>query len=196
VLPSSSLFRSDTQARLLGLLLLNPDRPWTAAELVRRLAATPVTVHRELHRALEEGIITREGIGRTFLYRAATDSPLYEPLVQLLERTVGVEAELRRVLNDVPGVDSAFIHGSSVGGAGVKPTSDVDVLVIGTADPHTLRRRLRQVEHQIGREIDVTAYTPEEFAELARHGNSFAQRIIRGPVLALVGSPADLPDGA
>jgi predicted nucleotidyltransferase len=148
-----------------------------------------------LHRALEEGVITREGIGRTFLYRAATDSPLHEPLVQILERTVGVEVELRRILNDVPGVDSAFIHGSYVGGTGIKPTSDVDVLVIGTADPHTLRRRLRQVEHQIGREIDVTAYTPEEFAELARHGNSFAQQIIRGPVQALVGSPADLPDG-
>ena len=138
-------------------------------------------------------MITREGVGRTFLYRAATDSPLHEPLVQILERTIGLEAELRRVLNDVAGVDSAFIHGSYGSDTSVKPTSDVDVLVIGTADPHTLRRRLRQVEHKLGREIDVTAYTSKEFAELAKRGNSFAQQIIRGPVRSLVGSLADLP---
>jgi predicted nucleotidyltransferase len=192
----TSLFRSDTQTELLALLLLQPDRSWTAADLARRVEATPVTVHRELHRALEDGLITREGIGRTFLYRAATDSPLHDPLVQILERTVGLEAELRRALNDVPGVESAFLHGSYGTGAVVRPTSDIDVLVLGTADPHTLRRRLRQVERKVGREIDVTAYAPEEFAELVRIGNSFAQQIAGGPVQALVGSTADLPGAA
>jgi predicted nucleotidyltransferase len=146
-----------------------------------------------MHRAFDDGVITRQGVGRTFLYRAATDSPLHEPLVQILERTVGLETELRRALNDVAGVDSAFIHGSYGGSTSVKPTSDVDVLVIGKADPHTLRRRLRQVERKIGREIDVVAYTPKEFADLARGGNSFAKQIVRGPVRSLVGSLADLP---
>jgi predicted nucleotidyltransferase len=192
----TSLFRSDTQTDLLALLLLQPDRAWTAADLARRVEATPVTVHRELHRALEDGLIAREGIGRTFLYRAATDSPLHDPLVQILERTVGLEAELRRALNDVPGVESAFLHGSYGSEGAVKPTSDIDVLVIGTAEPHTLRRRLRQVERKVGREIDVTAYTREEFAKLARSGNSFAGQIASGPIQALVGSVADLPGAA
>ncbi len=188
-----SLFRSDTQAHLLALLLLQPDRSWTAADLASRLEAAPPTVHRELHRALDDGVITREGIGRTFLYRAATDATLYEPLAKLLERTVGLEPELRSALSDVAGVEAAFLHGSYGTGKSVKPLSDVDVLVIGTADPHSLRRRLRQVERQVGKEIDLTAYTRAEFAELARRGNSFAKQIIRGPVKVLVGSVADLP---
>jgi len=174
-------------------LLLNADRTWTAPELAARLGATPVSVHRELHRSLNAGLLTREPIGRTYLYRAATDSPLYEPLRLLLERTVGVEAELRRTLEAVPGVEAAFIHGSFASGTKLRPGSDIDVLVLGDVDPHVLRRRIRLVEQRLGREIDVLAYNQDEFASLAEQGNSLALGIIRGPVTPLFGSTDALP---
>lgn len=182
------IFRSELQLRLLGLVLLNADRAWTAPELARRLDSTAVSVHRELHRALDAGLLEREAIGRTYLYRGATDSPLHEPLRQLLERTVGIEPELRRALEEVPGVEAAFIHGSFASDARIRPTSDVDVLVLGNPDPHTLRRRLRRVETQLGREIDLLAYTPAEFALLLESGNSLVRGISRGPVTSLIGS--------
>jgi predicted nucleotidyltransferase len=187
-----SLFRSELQLRLLGLLLLNPQETWTASELARRLEATSVSVHRELHRGLAAGLLVREAVGRTYLYRAATDSPLYEPLRLLLERTVGVEAELRRALEGVRGVEAAFIHGSFAKQTKIKPTSDVDLLVLGDADPHALRRTVRRVEARVGREIDVLAYRPDEFAALAESGNSLVRGIIRGPVTPLVGSATAL----
>jgi predicted nucleotidyltransferase len=186
------LFRSELQLRLLGLLLLNPEQTRTARDLTKRLGATSVSVHRELHRALAAGLLLREPIGRTYVYRAASDSALYEPLRLLLERTVGVEAELRRALEDVPGVEAAFIHGSFAKKTKIKPTSDVDVLVLGRADPHVLRRRIRPLEDRLGREIDVMAYEPDEFAALVESGNSLVQGIIRGPVTPLVGSPEAL----
>jgi predicted nucleotidyltransferase len=187
-----SLFRSELQLRLLGLLLLNPEKTWTAPELTKRLGATSVSTHRELHRALAAGLLLREPIGRTYIYRAATASPLYEPLRLLLERTVGVEAELRRALENVPGIEAAFIHGSFAKKTRIKPASDVDVLVLGRADPHVLRRRIRPLEDRTGREIDVMAYQPNEFAALAASGNSLVQEIINGPVIPLVGSPEAL----
>lgn len=183
-----SLFRSKLQLRMLGLILLSPERTWTASELAARLEATSVSVHRELHRGLSAGVLVREAVGRTYLYRAATDSPLYEPLRLLLERTVGVEVELRRALEGVRGVEAAFIHGSFASQTRIKPTSDVDLLVLGDADPHALRRTVRKVEARVGREIDVLAYRPDEFATLAKSGNSLVRGIIRGPVTPLVGS--------
>jgi len=170
-------------------MFLGPDRTWTTPELAKRLDATPVTTHRELRRAIDSGVLVREAIGRTYLYRPATSSPLYEPLRLLLERTVGVEAELRRALEDVAGVEAAFIHGSFASGTKVRPTSDIDVIVLGNADPHALRRRIRQVESRLGREIDVLAYSRDEFASLAESGNSLARGIVRGPVTTLIGSP-------
>lgn len=183
-----SLFRSELQLRMLGLLLLNPQRTWTASELAKRLEATSISVHRELHRGLSAGLLVREAVGRTYLYRAATASPLYEPLRLLLERTVGVEAELRRALEGVRGVEAAFIHGSFAKQTKIKPTSDVDLLVLGDADSHALRRAVRKVEARVGREIDILVYRPDEFGALAASGNSLVRGIIRGPVTPLVGS--------
>ena len=181
------LFRSELQLRMLGLLLSSSQDTWTAPQLARALTANPVAIHRELHRALASGLLVREPIGKTYVYRAATDSPLYEPLRLLLDRTVGVEAELKRALEDVPGLKAAFIHGSFAEKK-LRPTSDVDLLVLGNVDPHALRRRVRELEGRLGREIDVMAYTPEEFAALASDGNSLVRGIIRGPVTPLVGT--------
>jgi len=180
------LFRSELQAHLLGLILRDPARTWTTSELKERLGATAVSIHRELQRSL------REGIGRAYLYRAATTSPLYEPLRVLLDRTVGVEVELRRLLEGLPGVHAAFIHGSFAAGAKIRPSSDVDVLVLGDVDYRVLRTRLRELERRMGREIDVVAYGLEEFASLVREGNSFARSIVDGEVKPLVGDVSDL----
>lgn len=187
-LPELPIFRSQLQPELLGLLLLNPDRTWAARDLANRLDATPVTIHRELHRVLEGGLITREPVGRMHVYRAATDSPLYEPLRLLLERTVGVEPELTRALGDIPGVEAAFIHGSYARKTAIRPTSDIDVLVLGDVDPHLLGQKLRRVEQRVGRDIDVLAYTPKEFSALVKSGNSLAGGIVRGPVTPLIGA--------
>lgn len=182
------IFRSQLQLRMLGLLLSSPDRSWTTAELADRLDAPSISVHRELRRALDAGLLTRTPVGKSYLYQAATESPLYEPLLLLVERTVGVEVELRQVLEGLPGVEAAFIHGSFASGQTIRPTSDVDVLVLGSVDPHLLRRRVRSVEKRVGREIDVLAYTATEFAALAESGNSLVREILRGPVTVIVGS--------
>ena len=110
----------------------------------------------------------------------------------MLERTVGVEVELHRALEGVRGIEAAFIHGSFASQTKIKPTSDVDLLVLGDADPHALRRTIRKIEARVGREIDVLAYRPEEFAALAKSGNSLVRSILRGPVTPLVGSAETL----
>jgi predicted nucleotidyltransferase len=186
------IFRSELQARVLGLVLLNPDRTWTAAELTKRLDATPVSVYRELQRALQAGLLTREALGRTYLYRAATDSPLFEPLRLLLERTVGVEAELRDLLGRMDGVEAAFLHGSFARKTSIRPVSDIDVLVLGNVDYRALRKHIREIERHAGREIDVLVYGRDEFASLARHGNALAKSVLAGPVMPLVGTSEDL----
>jgi predicted transcriptional regulator len=188
------IFRSELQARLLGILLLNADRTWTSADLAVRLEATSVSVHRELQRALRAGLLSREAVGRTYLYRAATDSPLFEPLRLLLERTVGIEADLRKALREVPGLEAAFVHGSFAKSAGIRPVSDVDVLVLGDIDYSALRKRIRPIERRAGREIDLLAYGREEFASLARSGNALAKSVLDGPLTTLVGSPEILED--
>jgi len=149
------------------------------------------SLHRELHRALGAGLVEREGIGRSFRYRASKTSPLYKPLRELLERTVGIEVELERVLDAVPGVEAAAIYGSFARGTSTRPISDVDVLVLGDADIRDIRRRLRPIERRIGREIDAVVFGVQEFRDLLKRGNSFARDIARSPIKTIIGTAKD-----
>ncbi|HEX2161527.1 MAG TPA: nucleotidyltransferase domain-containing protein [Thermoleophilaceae bacterium] len=180
------IFRSDLQARLLAALFLNDGAPLTTRELAERTAAKPATLHRELGRVEDAGLITHESVGRTKRYRAATESPLHRPLRELLERTLGVEPLLRRGLAEVEGVERAAIFGSWAEGRS-DAGSDIDLLVIGDIDRDALLAAVREVERQVHREIDVTAYRPDEFERRRGDGSGFLRTVLRGPLIQLVG---------
>jgi predicted nucleotidyltransferase len=179
-------FRSEVQLRILALILLEHEQRWTADQIEDAIGAPATTVHRELRRALDAGLVTRDDSVRPHAYAAAPDSPLYEPLRAILVATVGVEAELSEMLRNAPGVMAAVIHGSWVAGR-LRPDSDVDVLVVGDVDLSDLRRRVRLIGRRAGRRIDLTAFRPDEFRRELDARNGFLTKIVAGPVEPLVG---------
>lgn len=180
-------FRSQLQARLLAALLLSAADEIGVTELRDRLGASRSGINQELGRLLDAGILERRMVGRAALYRPADDSPLVEPLRLLVQRTVGVEPELRRVLGPIEGIEAAAIYGSWAAGTSVRPLSDVDVLVIGDAAPDALERAVREVERLVGREINLTRYDGEDWRARVRNGSGFAQTVLDRPRIALVG---------
>ncbi len=184
------LFRSEMQLRLLALLLLQPERSWTLQELAQALDAPASSVHRELGRAQRAGIIRRSTTARPHRFQAATEDPLYEPVAELLRRSVGVEQQLRVELQR-PDVLAAAIYGSWAGGTR-RPDSDIDVLVIGDADLRELRRRVRPIGKAAGRTIDLTVLSAKEFQSLLAEESSFARRVLQAPTTVLVGDLASM----
>lgn len=180
-------FRSQLQARLLAALLLSPHEEIGVTELQDRLGASRSGINQELGRLLAAGILERRLVGRAALYRPAEDSPLVEPLRQLVERTVGVEPELQRVLAPIEGIEAAAIYGSWAAGTSVRPNSDVDVLVIGDADAAALEQAVRTVERLVGRDVNLTSYDRDDWLDRVRRGSGFARTVLDRPRVALVG---------
>lgn len=189
------LFRSETQIELLALLLLQPDRSWTLEELAGRLAAPQSSVHRELGRAVSAGLVARDDRRRPHHYAAATDAPTYAPMRELLDVTVGVPVRLGAALEEVPGVLAAAIHGSWAGGH-LRPDSDLDVLIVTEHDGErrAARRAAAQVGGHIGREVDATVVSRQNFDEMLRSGNPFVQGLLGGPRIDVVGDIEVLAD--
>jgi predicted nucleotidyltransferase len=183
------IFRTDLQAELLAALFLGNDGAATAGELVERTSGPAASVYRELTRLVDAGLIERERERRGAGFRPAKDSPLYEPLRELLERTMAVEPQLTRVLATVDGIDAAAIFGSwaarQPGGA-----SDIDLLVVGDMDRDELLARVRKIERLAGREIDVTAYRSDDFERRRDEGSGFIRTVLRGPLIQLIGEVA------
>lgn len=179
---------------MLASLLHDPDRRWTAEQLTTSLGAASASVHRELHRALDAGIVIRDDSARPHLFRAARDSPLFPELQTLMERTYGVEPTLAEALSQIPGIDMAVLHGSWVEGP-LRPRSDIDVLAVGDADFDGVVRATRQVGDRFGRRIDLVLLTPGELEEAMSRGNAFVRKVADGPRLDLIGDFGEVAAG-
>lgn len=178
------LLRSQTQAGLLERLILHSEAHYTVAQLAEDLGVTEMSVRRELDRMLAAGIVEREAVGRQGLYRASTASPLYEPLRELIEKSVGAEALLREVLDTTDGLQAAILFGSWARER-IDAESDIDLLVIGDLDYGALLDRLMSLQSRTGREISVVWMRPEELHQEARGG--LIRDIQANPFRLLVG---------
>jgi predicted nucleotidyltransferase len=183
------IFRSDLQAELLAALFLGDNRAVPASELVERTSAPAASVYRELARLVGAGLIEREQERRGAGFLPAKDSPLYEPMRVLLERTMAVEPQLTRALEGIDGIDAAAIFGSW---AARKPGggSDIDLLVIGSMDRDELLAGIERIERLAKREIDVTAYRSDDFERRRAEGSGFIRTVLRGPLIPLIGEVA------
>lgn len=181
--PVLPLARSVTQARILELLFLQPRREWTVSELADDVGVTPVPVRRELERLVRASIAVARPVGRALVYAPDTASPLFEPLQQLVERSVGVEAQLRTALQAMPGVRAAAIYGSWAR-EDVDAASDIDLLIVGDLDHGALAEGLHAVAMRIGREINPVVLGADEL----QSDSGFLRDVAASPMTPLIGN--------
>lgn len=181
------LFRSDLQGRLLALIFAEPDVERSTSELTRTLGASRAGLHRELMRLLEAGILERRHVGRAAVYRAAIASPVFEPLQQLVERTLGVEPQLRSALENLPGLEAAALHGSWARRS-LRPDSDIDLLVIGDLGRSEILDQVAEVEERVHRDIDLRVYRRADWERRQEEGSGFTEAVLDRPLVMLFGS--------
>src|SRR5260370_22543824 len=78
------VFRSQLQADILAALLLNPEREYSVTDLARRFDAPLSTVHGEIKRLTEAGLLCRRNVGPSALVQANPANRLVGPLPELL----------------------------------------------------------------------------------------------------------------
>jgi hypothetical protein len=165
--PLLPLLRSRVQGDLLALLYLHPDRDYSLTEAAALIGASVKTVHTEASRLITAGFVRDSRRGNVRLIRAVTDSPVSRPLTDLLAVTYGPLPVLNDLLAGVEGITHAFIYGSwaarYLGEPGPVP-GDIDVLVVGTADPDDLDEIARAAQHRLGRPVDIRRIRPAAWA--------------------------------
>jgi DNA-binding transcriptional ArsR family regulator len=154
------ILRSQQQGEILALLLGDPDLELSLTEIAERTGTPYPSVHREIERAEQAGLVTTRKVGNTRLVRADTASPYYAGLSDVLTRAFGVPAVIAEVLQRVTGISGAYIYGSwaarHAGQPGQRPVGDIDVLVLGTPDRDQLFAALSAAESRLGRPVQAT----------------------------------------
>ncbi|WP_417235025.1 hypothetical protein [Arthrobacter sp.] len=150
--------RSDAQGDILAVLLLSPEREFSLSELSRLTGALGATVHREVGRLVDFGLLVDRRVGRTRVVRANTSNRIYGPMSEIVIDTYGPRPVLQDVLADIKGVESAYIYGSWAArrsGIPGPPPHDIDVLVLGSPTRTDLAHASAEASRRLGREVNI-----------------------------------------
>ncbi len=179
------IFRSDGQARLLSSLLLTGEE-LSITDLATQAGLAYPTAHREVARLLDAGILSERQVGRTRQIRANGESPLVEPLREILTVATGPVVILADEFARIDGIESAFLYGSfaarMLGDAGPAP-HDIDVMVLGQPDGNAVYEACSRTEAAVHRPVNPTILTPQEFGA----PSGFLDNVRSGPAVAVIG---------
>lgn len=182
------------RSALLSTLLLHPESSLHVRELARLTGTSPGSLHRELRALSELGLLTRTEVGRQVHYQANPESPVFSDLAGFLRKTAGVADVLRDALTPLgKKVSLAFVYGSVAAGT-ERASSDVDVMVLGSATFSDLARALNGMHEALRREVNPTAMSALDFARKAREGDGFVRSVVASPRIWLIGGEDDLAE--
>jgi predicted nucleotidyltransferase len=179
---------------VLAATLTQPDKWWYLSELADRLGTSPSSLQRELSSLVASGILAHRREGTRAYFKAETKSPVFRDLQQFFEKTAGLAPILQQMLKPFGNrIQCAFVYGS-VARSREHATSDVDLMVIGGTGLADLSPALRNAEERLGREVNVTTYSPEEFRQKIKSRDHFLTAVLRGRKQFVKGSQSDLDE--
>jgi len=188
----ASLLFGIYRQRVLGLLLLNPERSYYVREIARLTNTAAGTLHKELARLAAAGLLVRESVGNQVRYSANRDCPVFGELASILRKTSGLVDVLAEALSPVENqIILAFVFGSLARGE-QESGSDVDVMLVGGIGFADAVRVLHPVQATLQREINPVVYSPDEFHRRNTNGDSFIREVLAKPKLFIVGNENEL----
>ena len=184
---SEALFTT-TQQKVLGLIFGKPDRSFYANEIARWAQVGKGSLMRELDRLQRAGVLTMSRLGNQTHYQANAQCPIYQELLGIVRKTFGIADPLRLAL--APFAEQltwAFVYGS-IAKNQANASSDIDLMLIGEGLHYSeVMERLMPMEEQLGRPLNPTLYTPDDWAGKLAAGNNFVLQVAQQEKINVLG---------
>ena len=182
------VFRSANQARVLSEIFLGEERR-SIQEISTKLAIPYATLHKEIGRLLNAGLISEEKVGNYRLIAANRKSLYYKPMYELLQIAFGPVPKLRAALQEIPGISRVLIFGSfahrELGHHGSLP-HDIDVLVVGEPDVGKIYAVCRRLTKELGWVMNPTIMSENEW----KADTPFLRTVRKGGFISVIGETA------
>jgi predicted nucleotidyltransferase len=186
-----SLFPGVRQG-VLAATLTRPEKWWYLSELAEHLHTRPSSLQRELSSLEQSGILQQRKDGRRTYFKAEMRSPIFRELRSIFDKTVGLIPTLRAALRPfAEKIACAFVYGS-IARREEHAASDVDLMVVGNVDLGDLSPVLRRAEKRLGREVNVTNYSVDEFRKKLADEDHFLTSVLKASLPFVNGEQRDL----
>jgi predicted nucleotidyltransferase len=181
-----------TRQGVLAATLTQPEKWWFLSELAKFLGTTPSSLQRELSALVDAGILEQRREGTRVYFRAQKRLPIYRELRGIIEKTAGIIPTVQTILAPFGRkILCAFVYGS-IARAREHATSDIDLMVIGHVGLSELTPALRKAEHALGRDLNATTYSADEFRGTIKKNDHFMTAVLKRPKQFVKGTEREL----
>lgn len=175
---------SKRQQRMLGALLLHPERQYGSNELIAIGGPGYGAGRRILEQFEQSGIVVKSTRGNQHLYSVNSEHPIYPDLRSICFKTFGMSEVIAKELAPFKElIKLAFVFGSTVEGT-ERTDGDVDLMVVGNVDVFDLGVAIERIQKILGREVDLNLHTPEEWRAL--ESDHVIKAILKGQKIMVV----------
>ena len=180
------IFRSGLQADILAALLLDADAEMSLTDLAQRFGAPLSTVHGEVKRLTEAGLLRRRNVGRSAMVQANQQNRLVGPLTELLLLSWGPMQVVAEAFETLPDTERVLIFGSwaarYMGQAG-PPPQDLDVLVVGRPARESVYDAADVAQQRLGMPVNPVIRTADAWRDAT---DPLVQQIRSGPFVLVL----------
>jgi predicted nucleotidyltransferase len=179
---------SDSQAKVFIWIFGQPQRAYHLSELRRLTGLGSASLQREVNRLADAGLIHSKIVGNQRLLSANCDTSVFNELQDLTRKVLGAEPLIRQALEPITKkIDVALLYGSFAKQSDTAE-SDIDIMLVGRdLALGEILEQLIPLEEVLGRKINPTCYTTQEFMPRLSDVDSFVRRVLDQPVINLIG---------
>jgi len=175
--------KSKIRRKIIVLFLYNQKREFYLSEIAKIVGTSPGTAQRELNRLLANDFISFKKKANLSIYSLNKRYTLLKEVEAIVNKTFGIEVQLKNGLGTIDNIEYAFIFGSYVKGT-FKSESDIDLFIIGDVEEDQILKTIEQIERGIDREINYHLADKDDFLSKAKD-NYFYREILQNNLLLI-----------
>ena len=176
--------RSKVTQAILSYFMLHEHAEMYVQEMARRLHLDDSNLAKKLVELEREGILKNRDRGRERYYSLNPSFPLLKEYKQIILTTVGFEGILKGLLQNIAGLEEAYLFGSYASNR-MDSLSDIDLLVVGNQNTVEIRKKLSQVQKTVDREINLISMSRAEY-EKRKKDDSFIKSLLNTKRVRLI----------
>lgn len=180
-----SLKFTKNQELILNFFFKHQEESYYLRQLGRELGKKPGVFQRDINKLVEVGYLRSEKKGNSRFFSLNRNHPVYAEMKSIFFKTSGIAGTLKRELAQIQGVARAFIYGSFARGE-EKADSDIDLMIIGSADENKILDVISRLEGEFGRPINYGLIGEPEFKRKSVGQDSFFENILKQKRIELV----------
>lgn len=187
------LFGSKTRVKLLSLFFNNPGRPFYVREITRKIDEQINSVRRELANLLSIGLVSSDGSNNRLYYEVNPKYEYYEQLRGIFTAIPAKSADpviqetreedkIIKLLRGTGSITFAFLTGSFAR----DDRTNVDIFVVGDINKARLAKVVSDLEREMGRELNYSALTPEEYQYRLSLNDRFVTGVLEARKIVII----------